>query len=299
MPWLLGVAGGAPALVLGVMTFLRDRGARATAAARPDLAWGDHGSLEIAGHLANLAASGLGIGLLILLAGVTLMAIRRRDAGVLAPLGACLFTFVGIVVLAPVARVQPYYLVAVLPLAVLAIGIGAGALPAAAHRLAPAVVALVVALSSVPQLASARGLYVPPADAFMPPFAQIVSSRPERRIVTVAHYDGTLLAYYLARNAAVPMDWNHLQPEDSMGAFLVIGTGKVLDSLAHSHALAEDPDGAALTRLEGLLAREPVLVVERDGFHLPRLSDRLRRCERLAERGTGRLYRCAGQQTAP
>lgn len=144
---------------------------------------------------------------------------------------------------------------------------------------------------------TARAFYVPPVDAFMAPFAEIAASRPERRMLTVAHYDGTLLSYYLARNAGVPMDWNHLQPEGGSDGFLVGGTDKVIEALAQSHALAEDPDAAALAKLEGRLAVEAVLVVERDGFHLPRLSDRLRRCERLAEIGTGRLYRCAGPPT--
>jgi hypothetical protein len=289
----VGVAAGAPALVLGAVTFVRDRAARLAAAQHPELAWGERGLGAMATELGAVAVSALGIAMLVLLVVVAALAVRARDVGVLAPLAGLLAAFAAIALLAPVARVQPYYLVGVLPLALLAVGLGGGAIAQSSRPLGSAVVAMVVAVTGFGALGSARTLYLPASDAFMPAFAELAAGRPEQRILTVAHYDGTLLAYYLARRANVPVDWALLQREREGDAFLVAGTGKVVGALAQSHSLGADPSTAALAKLETELARGPVLVVERAEFYLPPVRDRLERCEPLAEIGPGRLYRCA------
>lgn len=287
----IGAAAGSPALILAVVTFFRDRSARAVAAAHPGLAWGQRESLEVAGSMITLSWAALGVSLGVVLLGAV-MALLGRQRASLVPLCGLGATFAGICVLAPVARVQPYYLTAVLPLAVLSVALLPDLSRGAARRLLPGSLALLAALSVVPGLASARSLYLPDPDAFMPAFAQAIEESPERRVVTVAHYDSTLLAYYLARRRGVPMDWDRMLSDRAEGGFALRGVDRVLIPLVEVHAMGDDPAETALARLEELLQKGPLLVIERDGFLLPRLHDRLQRCRRLREAGTGRLYRC-------
>ncbi|MBI4957117.1 MAG: glycosyltransferase family 39 protein [Myxococcales bacterium] len=300
-PVALGVACGAPAIGLAVVTFLRDRGARAAAHARPELAWGDRGVSETARLLAETALAALGVLLLGWLALVCVRALRDRDAAVLVPAASFVATGLGVALLAPVARVQPYYLAGVLPLAALALALGsaAGARERATRARAGALPALVLGLAVathlVPELRGARALYEPDPDAFMPDVARRARLRPERRIATVAHYDATLLAWELAKQAELPVDWARLERVGER-AFRVAGSDTVLDPLVFAHDASPDPDALALARLEAALAAEPVLVVARD-VALPRLAARLRRCELVLTHGAGRLFGCA--PTAP
>ncbi|MEZ4302283.1 MAG: hypothetical protein R3B70_45570 [Polyangiaceae bacterium] len=302
----LGLAASAPALVLGALTFFRDRAARAAAAAHPDLAWGERGFGDTARSMAQLAAGALGVAVLVILSVAVFKAARERDPAALAPAASLLVTFLGISALAPVARVQPYYLAAALPLAMLcvALSVAEGVASAPCKWRWPFRIALAasVSLYFAPHLSGARALYLPPADAFAPVFAEAIHASPEQRIVPVAHYDGTLIAYYLARRAGVPMDWSRIQPapeEPQSRAQRLVGLDRILEPLAESHHLDRDPDSAALDHLERLLQHEPVLVIERDAFLLPGLHARLQRCRLLSEAGTGRLYRCFANRHAP
>ena len=116
----------------------------------------------------------------------------------------------------------------------------------------------------------------------MPRFAGVIAGRPEPTVVTVAHYDATLLRYYLARLDERPLDW------DSRGG----PQGKRLESLAMVHSLDQRSEASAARRLEALVTEGPTLVVERDTFLLPSLVARLSACEQLAAAPTARLVRC-------
>src|SRR5205814_711702 len=116
-----------------------------------------------------------------------------------------------------------------------------------------------VALSTVPSLSRARILYVPDADAFMPHFATVIAQRPEQRVVTVAHYDTTLLAYYLARVDGRAIDWGSMNEP----------RGKRIEPLVMAHSFDAGSEQAAATRLEQIIAEEPTLVIERDALLLP------------------------------
>lgn len=270
-----GVVAGAPAIALGIATIFRDSAARRVAGAHPHLAWGSHRPLEMARHVADVALGAVGVPLALLVALVVVVAVVRRDAIAITPIAAFVVTFLGIALVAPFARAQPYYIVAVLPAAFLAVGLGADKLWSGA------LLAAVVAVFAVPRTVLARDDYVASADAFMPAFARSIAARPERRVVTVAHYDATLLAYYLARERGVPVDWARLD-----------AAGKALIPLSYSHALGAHPGEAALRHLDALLASGPLLVVEREAFRLPEVSERLRACTRLDASGSGRLYAC-------
>jgi hypothetical protein len=131
-------------------------------------------------------------------------------------------------------------------------------------------------------LAGARSLYVADTDAFMPRFADVVVRRPERTVVTVAHYDRTLLAYYLARRAERSISWANV---DDPG-------WKRIEPLVLVHSMHEGSEEAAIRQLEQMLAAGPVLVIERDAFLLPAVRQRLSACESLLEAPTARLVRC-------
>jgi hypothetical protein len=240
---------------------------------------------------------------------VAAVALRRRDVAVLAPIAGFVAAFLGIALLAPVARVQPYYLTAALPL-------GAVALAAAAH--APAgglqlgvrgdgarshagrallgLLAAAVALVSVPRLHQARSLYMPDPNAFMADFARTIAARPEHHVITVAHYDATLLAYYLARAYDVPMDWQRLGLEGR--TMRPAGTGKSIEVLAYAHALEDASERDAAEALRSARALGSVLVVERDEMRLSLVSEELDGCEPLLQAPGGRLVLCGATMSA-
>lgn len=288
-----GVALGSPALLLGAITFLRDRGARAAAAAHPDLAWGSHAPRELTGQLASVLTGALGpvlAGLFVLCAG---WALARRRPDALVPATAFAASFLGITLLSPVARVQPYYIVTVLPLALwmLAVPIPAERTARLRSRLATAILGGVVAVTLVPRLADGRRSYLPEPDAFMPGFVDVIAGRRERLVITVAHYDMTLLAYYLARRAGVPMDWSLLRRQPD-GRFHPEGVDRALLPLIYVHSPGDDPDAAARAALIEVTRAEPALVLSREAMRLEGVSHLLAECDLLAKEGPASLFRC-------
>jgi hypothetical protein len=207
----------------------------------------------------------------------------RRDLAVITPALGAAATFAGIALLSPIARVQGYYVATVLPLAVLALAV----VPEPeriGYRVAwSAGLVLAIALSLAPLLAGARALYVPDSDAFMPAFAREIAGRPENTVVAVAHYDKTLLAYYLARAEGRSIGWHTVDDPRS----------KRIEPLVMVHAFDVGSEQAAVRRLEEILSAGPTLVIERDAFSLPSIVERLSTCERLLQAPTARLVRCA------
>lgn len=276
-----GVLLGAPALVLAAATLLRDWGARDVARAFPTLAWGQHTPLQMLADMARLPVAAFGWPFLALLAAATGLGIARRRLAVITPVLGAAATVLGIACLSPIARVQAYYATTVLPLAALALAALPDPPSRSARRAWWAVLAL-TATSWAPLLAGARLLYLPDADAFMPRFAALIAARPERTVVTVAHYDRTILAYYLARGEGRPIDWFSIDASPRTR----------IESLVLVHGLDAGSEAAALARLEQLRAAEPILVIERDAFLLPGVADRLSSCEPLLQAPTARLVRC-------
>ncbi len=278
-----GTVLGAPALVLGIVAFLRDRGARATARAFPALAWGEHSPWPMLVHMGQIAAGAFGRPFLVLVLMAVVIGVARRNLAVIMPATAAAVTVLAIALLALVARVQGYYAATVLPLAALALAV----VPEPEqhrHRIAGLVVLVfVIACSSVPALARAGSLYIVDADAFMPRFASVIARRPEERVVTVAHYDKTLLAYYLARVDGRSIGWDTMDD----------ARAKPIDALVMVHALDANSEQTASRRLEAIIAAGPTLVIERDAFLLPAIVERLSSCERLLQAPTARLVRCA------
>jgi len=279
----LGVIIGAPVIVLGLVTFLRDRGSREVARAFPALAWGDHSVVQVAQQMGRISIEAFGQPFLFLLLVAIFYGARRRDVTVItASLGAAA-AVAGIALLAPLARVQAYYVTTVLPLLALAVAVMPEPEDRLARRAFAFSLALTLALSSLPALSRARSLYIADANAFMPRFADVIRQRPEHRVVTVAHYDKTLLAYYLAQREGRSLNWNNV---DAAGT-------KKIEPLVMVHALGPDSEPAAVTQLEQLVGSQPTLVIERDALLLPGISARLQACTRLAEAPTARLLRCA------
>ena len=278
-----GVLLGAPALLLAAATLWRDWGPRDVARAFPTLAWGQHTPLQMLADIARISVTAFGWPFLALLLAATAYGIARRQLAAVTPALGVAATVLGIACLSPIARVQAYYAISVLPLATLALA----ALPDPSARIARrawwAALMAMVALSWAPLLAGARLLYLPDADAFMPRVAAVIAARPERTVVTVAHYDKTILAYYLARGEGRSIDWFSIDASPDTR----------IESLVLVHGLDAGSEAAALARLEQLRAAEPILVVERDAFLLPGVADRLSSCEPLLQAPTARLVRCA------
>jgi hypothetical protein len=142
----------------------------------------------------------------------------------------------------------------------------------------------------VPNLRGARSLYLPDQDAFMPRFAATVIARPERRVITVAHYDATLLAYYVARAQGLAVDWSRLRHQGD--SFHVDGDARLIDPLVQVHRFDSESEPRALARLEASARLEPVLVVDRDALKLDSIRGFLSRCELIDEAPAARLYAC-------
>jgi hypothetical protein len=280
---------GAPAIALQLRIFLRDQGAREAARAHPSFAWGEHGVSEALRLLAGTAIDALGAPMLAIFGAVTLAALLRRRAPTLVPAFALAATFAGIALVAPLARVQPYYLVAVLPLALLAIAVGVPRAGPPAWLAAAAIGACCVAFA-VPGLRAARVTHDRSPEEFMSELARVIDERPERVVALTADYDATLLAYDLARRHDLPMDWARMRWE---GPTLHLdGLPQTLEPLLRVHQPADDPDGEAQRLLADATRRGDVLVVVRDGLGLDGLYARLDQCELVADAPPARLLAC-------
>ena len=291
LPIGVGAALGAPALVLLGMTVVRDHGAREVAERFPDLAWGNHAPLPMLLGIGDEAMRCVGPGVPLLAGYAAMFALRTpRNAGPVVAVGATLVTAIGIALAAKVARVQTYYFVAVAPALVFALAV-------APRRYVPTWVWSLLGGASLSFLFSlgaprSHRTYVPDADAFMPRFAALAASRPERRIVTVAHYDATLLAYYLQRAANAPAEWPRTEVS---GEFVLEQAGRRILPLVQVHRMDEPSEEAARDHLLAAIAEGPTLVIERDAFVLARVHDVIARCEVLIEAPSARLVSCGGE----
>jgi hypothetical protein len=290
-----GILGGLPTLLLAAATFLRDRGAREAARLRPGLAWGERTPGRMAGDLWSLSLDVLDPLFLVAVALVALRSIARRQADPIASLAALVATALGIVLLTPVARMQAYYLVAVLPLGAAAVAAFDSDQPRW-NLAVGGLLAASIATNSAFGLAGTRSMYLADPDAFGPAFAQIIRSRPERDVVVTAHYDGTLLAYYLCRATGTPLDWSRLVMRDD--AIEVPCTSTRIIPLVQVHQANESVVRAAASRLAAYSAQAPVLVVHRESLPLPGLGEVLRRCETLAQTPSVRLLACGRRPPA-
>jgi len=284
----IGALFGAPAFVLLGVTALRDHGARDVAERFPDLAWGHRAPLPmLVGEFGEaIRCVGPGVPLLAFVALLVGLRSPRWSGSIVAAL-VSLVTALGVALASKVARVQTYYFAAVAPTLALSVAL----VPRTWARSWSWTIFGVAALSMMVAAPwpSARRTYLPDADAFMPRFTKFVMTRPEARVVTVAHYDATLFAYYLERAVGAPVSWPR---SDASGAFVVPGTDKRIVPLVKVHAMEEGSDEAARERLVAVIAEGPTLVIERDAFVLGPVHDELARCEVLMEAPSGRLYTC-------
>jgi hypothetical protein len=284
-----GVVGGAPAYLLGAWTIVRDRGARTVAAQFPQLAWGERSPLETLAELWTQSVNSVGVPI-VLAAGLSaLVALRiRPNPAPLVPVCVTLITAVGIAVASRIARVQPYYLVAIVPALAFAVALG----PSARTRATVAwwfVCTTCFVWFARASLPGAGLVYLPDTDAFMPKFASFALQRSEMRIIVVAHYDATLLAYYIERATEERAVWPGIEQS---GEFVLDASQRRILPLAHAHALHEGADEQARARLIAALESGPALVIERDGFVLPHVHEELARCDTLLEAPSARLLHC-------
>lgn len=285
-----GLVAGAPALVLGVQTIARDLDARRVAEQFPTLAWGQHTPLETLARLVGQTVDAVGISVVIGASVAAVVALRRsNDPEPAMALGVAGATTLGISLVSPIARIQPYYLLAVLPVVPLAMALGPSsrAYRSVAWNFFCAASVWWFAHTSLPGAGLA---YVPDNAAFMPDFASFVLKRPERQIVVAAHYDATLLSYYLERMAGGRTRWPDVE---ASGDLVLPASKRRIVPLAHVHALDDALGQTSRNKLLRALEVGPALVIERDAFVLPRVHEELTRCEVLLVAPAARLVRCA------
>ena len=289
---LVGVLLGAPAILLGLRTFFRDHPARLAAAQAPGIAWGEHSVVSMTRELIALASGAFGpaVSIAAFALGAWALWRRQRVAGLawIVALG----VFVGLASLAPWARIQPYYLVSVLPLIVLVLT--NVELPLAGFgRWLPSALGLLLFASLLgvtrPKLAASGKLWRPDADAMGPKLAAAVAKERGSRVVTVMHNDTTTLAYYLGRLAKRELDWSEVDLVPGHVSRLPFETQVVPLMFAHAASASERASAAELRRLRTL---GPVLVLDRPNLPLPQIRAVLADCRPIVEATTARLLRC-------
>lgn len=292
-----GLLGGLPALALLAVTLVRDYGARRVADDFPALAWGSRSPVSMLRELGSITSETFGVPQLLawtLVVAIALYKTRDREVG--AAIGALLMTALGLVLLTPIARLQPYYLLAVLPLLPLAAALGRESGDRALDRIRHGAVVASAAWFFAAQAPSLASAYLTPTEAFMPRFADAIAVRPERTIVTIAHYDATLLHYYLCRRAGQAADWAAIGPD---GTFATEPGGKVVVPLVMAHSLQSTAGRNAAQRLREMLAERDVLVVDRTSFQLPELASMLAGCAVLDDAPSARLLSCGTHASGP
>jgi hypothetical protein len=277
--------------MLAAATFFRDRHARQVAHDYPGLAWGEWTPRRMLSEIAKLGIDGLGVPIVACVLCVALYAAARRDAAPAAALAALLGTVAGITLLVPVARMQPYYVFGVLALAPLAVATARLATLRWLDLWIGFVAAAAFSLFVVRSLGQTRSLYVADPAAFGPRFVQRAIGRPETTLAVVAHYDGTLMAYYVARAYGKRITWQDAWTGPLGGE--VAGTPVRIAGLAMSHDVDAESDRRAADRLAAIVRDRPALVVQRFDFRLPALDAILGRCEVLESAPEARLLRCA------
>ncbi len=284
----VGALVGLPSLVLGAQALIRDMPAREAARQSPNLAWGNRAIAEVLASQWQLFSEAVGVGIVLCSAAACAWAIAKKQHLVAAAVAMVVSVVVTIAALTPFARVQPYYVVAVIPLLLLALSVLQLEGRNAAIATALVALAAVWSLSTAPpRLAN---LYVQEDGAFMREFAQHIRRERHQRVVTVTHYDATLLSYYLARAEGVSLRADRLDWTD--GVLRVHGLAETIVSLLRSHAPNQDPAHAALDRLRRERSRGAVMVIIRTQTRLPELVRHVSECEVRIQVAAARLLLC-------
>ncbi|MCA9597714.1 MAG: hypothetical protein KC776_30585 [Myxococcales bacterium] len=273
---LLGMALGAPSLVLGYRAWMADRIAHDVAVARPQIAWGARSLGEISLGVGSEIAGGVGVALALTAAGLWIW--RRSVLSTLAGTMA-LGLLIAVLALSPFVRMQPYYAVLALPLL----------LQVVAEAELPVAGQVWIAAAGVAFLVRAAPL-LPPLYASGPSFrgfAEEIRRAGQTRVATVAFYDATLLAYELARQEGVTLRVDRIRRSED--EIRVAGLAETLVPLVWTHAPGADPDTAALRRLRAL---GPSWVLSRPDLELPALDRELARCAVVRETAVARLLSC-------
>lgn len=283
---------GAPAFLLGARIIVRDHGARTVAAQFPGLAWGERSSFDAWAEMGRQTLASVGAPIVVAVVISSVLAWRfRRDAAPFVAVAVLLTTALGIAIAAQFARVQSYYISAVLPVLPLAVALG----PSPRNQSSPVwwiVCAACFFSFARVSLPAIGGVYVADADAFMPRFASVVLQRSESRIIVIAHYDATLLAYYLERAAGGKAAWPNVS---ASGEFVLPTSRRRVLALARVHELNEQSGETSLATLRAALEQEPALVIERDAFVLKRVHRELATCDVWLEAPSARLLRCSAR----
>ena len=283
---LVGVLLGLPALALAAHTFTVDLGAREAATLHPDRAWGEASVLGMFGASTTTTTDAIGVGTLLVALAFAIVDRACRPTTL-----AALVTLVGIALLAPVARVQPYYALTVAPLWLASIACTDRSSWTAPRRAAAAAAIAIAALVPIAIAFPALGaLYTADADAVFGRYVLDAQRAHVDRIVAVAHYDATLLAYEEAQASSRRLDSSALDA-DAEGTLSAASTPRIA-FLTRSHGEPQSSAESAAGRLRHFASRETIAVVVRDAFPMPEVDRLLEHCARLDASATTRLVLC-------
>lgn len=281
---LIGAALGMPSLLLGLRVAWIDSAARTAAHLHPDIAWGESTPLSMFVASTSQMIGAIGVALLV----IALVAGLLRSEASRASLAIALAVACGTAAVTPIVRVQPYYVLAVAPVLLLA----AALIPFGDWRTWLAhggvVIASTMLLARSPP--SIVELYVPDPDAVVPAYLERCRAEHVDRIVTVASFDATLVAYYAARAASRPIAWSDVQAHE--GWLDAPNLSPRIGTLVQSHGSDPAPGPHAAARLEEWLREGPLAVIARDPFTPSEVNALLERCTLLDRSPSTRLLLC-------
>lgn len=293
MRWAFALA--LPGVLLGAYSFLHDLGARRAAESSSGLAWGAQSVGRAAQRVGLMVLESVGytgVSLVLLTAAVTL---ARRDRRTLALFVSELLTIVAVIALAPYARVQPYYAWGT---ALTLLSLSLALFSEAAPRWQPWLLCALGALFAAEQgqaLVRARSqLFSGSGDAFGPDFARVILSSSRRApVVALAHYDVTLLVYYLAQQQGVA-----LRAVRSGEGGTRCGS-QLVQGVVAAHQMSTEQQVLALGALRGRRETEDLWIVWRFAWQPEGLGNVLRECHRASETGSAALLFCPRLERRP
>jgi hypothetical protein len=286
---LAGVALGAPFSALALRALWLDLGARAAAALHPDRAWGESTVLGLGQALARETLDTVGP-LVVVMAVVALRSRAARPAVV-----AALATLVSLALLAPIVRVQPYQALVVAPLMLLSLARFDPDEWPTRGRIVGALIAVVCVVPIASAFPAIATLHTVDADAVFARYVVAARLLNVERIVAVADYDSTLLAYEAASASHTRIDSTVLDPDDE--GTLAIETTPRIAFLTRSHDGTPHAAQRAVARLRAFTERGAIAVVARDTFPIPEVDRILDRCAPLDASPTTRLVLCERDAT--
>ncbi len=286
----LGSVLGLPGPIFAALAWVRDLPGRQAAARFPELMWGEQPPSQIASEIGWIVLHGLSVPFVVLVVLLALRSLVRREWGAVAPLVGAAAVAAAMVALVPSARIQAYYFVCVLPLFPLALALCE--LPATGFsRIFAAVAISAVTAATVPHglTRDADRIYTANPSASGRRYARLINSRPESHVAVLFPWDCRLVAYNLALEAGIEIDWRDLRKQG--GEITIEGLRQRFVAMSERPTY-EAAAAPMVASFDALSQRGDFIALVPLPLHMKEVDDWLRRCAVLDRTPVDRLLLC-------